>query len=166
MKHFFQSFLGTVVAVVVLLLLAVAVGSCVVDKKPKIESDSWLIVEMNGDLLEYSPPGGLISEITSGDVETLTRILGNLEKAAVDDRVQGVIFKVSFDAGVGVGTVDRARRDRPCRWHGQGTPARGRRRCDRLRPAGVAALAGHRRAARGRLNGPRAVDRSGDTLIA
>ncbi len=109
MKHFLHSFLGTVCAVIVLLMLAFGIGSCAVGKKPKIHDDSWLIVEMNGDLLEYHPPGGIMSEITGGDVETLTRILGNLEKAAVDDRIAGVIFKVSYQSAAGFATIGELR---------------------------------------------------------
>lgn len=72
-------------------------------KQPAIEDRSWLIVEMYGDLLEYDPPGGIMSQLVDSDVETLQRILDNLEKAAVDDRIEGVIFKVA--AGNSVGTA-------------------------------------------------------------
>lgn len=109
MKHFFHSFLGTICAVIVLMVLTFAIGSCVIGQKPKIEDNSWLIVEMAGDLLEYNPPGGIMSEITGGEVETLTRILGNLEKAAVDDRVEGVIFKVSMDSAAGFAKIEEIR---------------------------------------------------------
>ncbi len=109
MKHFFHSFLGTIFAVTLLLVLAFAIGSCAVGKKPKIEDHSWLVVEMAGDLLEYDPPGGIMSEITGGDTETLNRILTNLEKAALDDRVEGVIFKLSMDSRAGFAKVQEIR---------------------------------------------------------
>ena len=109
MKNFLHSFLGTICAVIVLIVLTLGVGSCVIGKKPKIEDHSWLIVRMTGDLLDYSPPGGIMSEITGGDVETLTRILDNLEKAAVDDRVEGVIFKVSMDSAAGFAKLEEIR---------------------------------------------------------
>ena len=109
MKHFFHSFLGTVCAVIVLIVLTLGIGSAWSARKPKIEDHSWLIVNMAGDLLEYNPPGGIMSEITGGEVETLTRILGNLEKAAVDDRVEGVIFKVSMNSAAGFATIEEIR---------------------------------------------------------
>ena len=95
MKNFFVAFLGTLLAIIVLVALVTGIGGYLVGRQPAIEDSSWLIVEMYGDLPEYDPPGGIMSQISSGDVETLQRILGNLEKAAVDDRIEGVIFKVS-----------------------------------------------------------------------
>ena len=103
MKSFFVAFLGALLAIIVLVLLVGSIGGYMVGKQPAIEDRSWLIVEMYGDLLEYDPPGGIMSQLVDSDVETLQRILDNLEKAAVDDRIEGVIFKVA--AGNSVGTA-------------------------------------------------------------
>ena len=103
MKSFFVAFLGALFAIIVLVLLIGSIGGYMAGKQPAIEDRSWLIVEMYGDLLEYDPPGGIMSQLIDGDVETLQRILDNLEKAAVDDRIEGVIFKVA--AGNSVGTA-------------------------------------------------------------
>ena len=103
MKSFFVAFLGALLAIIVLVLLVGGIGAYMAGKQPAIEDRSWLIVEMYGDLLEYDPPGGIMSQLVDSDVETLQRILDNLEKAAVDDRIEGVIFKVA--AGNSVGTA-------------------------------------------------------------
>lgn len=103
MKSFFVAFLGALLAIIVLVLLVGSIGAYMAGKQPAIEDRSWLIVEMYGDLLEYDPPGGIMSQLVVSDVETLQRILDNLEKAAVDDRIEGVIFKVA--AGNSVGTA-------------------------------------------------------------
>lgn len=103
MKSFFVAFVGALLAIIVLVLLVGSIGGYIASKQPAIEDRSWLIVEMYGDLLEYDPPGGIMSQLVDSDVETLQRILDNLEKAAVDDRIEGVIFKVA--AGNSVGTA-------------------------------------------------------------
>ena len=103
MKSFFVAFLGALLAIIVLVLLVGSIGGYMAGKQPAIEDRSWLIVEMYGDLLEYDPLGGIMSQLVDSDVETLQRILDNLEKAAVDDRIEGVIFKVA--AGNSVGTA-------------------------------------------------------------
>ena len=103
MKSFFVAFLGALLAIIVLVLLVGSIGGYMAGKQPAIEDRSWLIVEMYGDLLEYDPPGGIMSQLVDSNVETLQRILDNLEKAAVDDRIEGVIFKVA--AGNSVGTA-------------------------------------------------------------
>jgi protease-4 len=102
-KNLFVAFLGALLAIIVLVLLVGSIGGYMAGKQPAIEDRSWLIVEMYGDLLEYDPPGGIMSQLVDSDVETLQRILDNLEKAAVDDRIEGVIFKVA--AGNSVGTA-------------------------------------------------------------
>ncbi len=109
MKNFFVAFLGTLLAITVLVALVAGIGGYLVGKQTAIEDSSWLIVEMYGDLPEYDPPGGIMSQISSGDVETLQRILGNLEKAAVDDRIEGVIFKVSSGNSAGTAMLQEIR---------------------------------------------------------
>ena len=60
--------------------------------------ESYLVIELYGDLPEYDPPGGVMSQLGGGDTETLQRILSNLQKAGVDDRIEGVVLKVSASA--------------------------------------------------------------------
>jgi protease-4 len=102
-KSLFNAFLGALLAIIVLALLVGGIGAYMAGKQEAIDDGSWLIVEMYGDLEEYDPPGSIVSQVSGGDVETLQRILGNLEKAAADDRIEGVIFKVA--AGNSAGTA-------------------------------------------------------------
>jgi protease-4 len=108
-KSFFVAFLGALLAIIVLVLLVGSIGGYMAGKQPAIEDRSWLIVEMYGDLLEYDPPGGIMSQLVDSDVETLQRILDNLEKAAVDDRIEGVIFKVAVGNSVGTAMLQEIR---------------------------------------------------------
>jgi len=101
MKSFFASALGSLFAILLLVAVGAGLGSCVASRKSKIRSHSWLVVDLHGDLLEYDPPGGILSELTSGDVETLQRILDNLAKARVDERIDGVIFRLSAGNSAG-----------------------------------------------------------------
>ena len=101
MRTFLHSFTGTIAAIVLIVLVVGVVGSCVAGKKSKIEDHSYLVVELYGELPEYDPPGDIMSKILGQDGETLQRVLGNLHKARVDDRLDGVILKV--DAGSSLG---------------------------------------------------------------
>jgi protease-4 len=94
-KSFFRSFFATILAIIVIVALIVGVAAIKSSQKPKIKDHSYLVMDIYGDILEYDPPGGIMSEVIGGAPETLHRILGNLEKAAVDDRIDGVIVKVS-----------------------------------------------------------------------
>jgi protease-4 len=100
-KAFFRSFFASILAFVVILVVVVGVVAIKSSQKPKIKDHSYLIVDIYGEVLEYDPPGGIMSEIVGGSPETLHRILGNLEKAAVDDRIDGVIIKVSSSNNMG-----------------------------------------------------------------
>lgn len=101
MKAFFRTFFATLLALIV--LVAAVVGAVVIKsgQKPKIKDHSYLVVDIYGEVLEYDPPGGIVSELIGGGPETLHRILGNLEKAAVDDRVDGVVMKLSASNNLG-----------------------------------------------------------------
>jgi protease-4 len=108
-KAFFNSFLGTLTAIVLLVLIGGGYAACVSGKKPKIEDESYLVIELYGDLPEYDPPGGVMSQLGGGDTETLQRILSNLQKAGADDRIEGVVLKVSASASIGRAAMDEIR---------------------------------------------------------
>ena len=101
MKAFFRTFFATLLALVVLIALAVGVVAVKSGQKPKIKDHSYLVVDIYGEVLEYYPPGGVMSELMGGGPETLQRILDNLGKAAVDDRIDGVIMKLSASNTLG-----------------------------------------------------------------
>jgi protease-4 len=104
MKSFFKSFFASFLAIVavVLILILIGVGAVSVSgKKEPIKKGSYLVIDIYGDMQEYSPPMGVMSEIVGGKPETLQRVLGNLKKAAVDDRIKGVIMKMSSSNNAG-----------------------------------------------------------------
>ena len=101
MKAFFRTFFATLLALVVLVAAVIGVIAVKSSQKPKIKDHSYLVVDIYGEVFEYDPPGGILAEILGGGPETLHRILGNLEKAAVDDRIDGVIMKLSASNTMG-----------------------------------------------------------------
>ena len=101
MKAFFRTFFATLLALVVLVALVIGVVAIKSGQKPKIKDHSYLVIDIYGEVLEYNPPGGIMAEVLGGGPETLHRILGNLEKAAVDDRIDGVIMKLSASNTMG-----------------------------------------------------------------
>ena len=108
MKAFWQSFFATILAIVVVALVATGVIVSKGDSKKKIEDHSWLVVDFYGSIEEYDPPSGIIGAVGGGG-ETLQRILGNLEKAAIDERIEGVIFKISGSNSAGLAMLDEIR---------------------------------------------------------
>jgi protease-4 len=109
MKAFFRSFFATLLAFVVVVLMIFAVVGAKSSKKPIIKNNSYLVVDIYGDILSYDVPGGVMSQIIGGEAETLQRILGNLEKAAADERIEGVIMKVSSSNSLGLAGVEEIR---------------------------------------------------------
>jgi protease-4 len=101
MKTFLNSFAGALAAILFLVAVAGGYGSCAANRVSKIEADSWLVVELNDALPEYDPPGGVLSSVTQGDTETLQRVLDNLAKVVVDERIKGVVLKVGRGSRMG-----------------------------------------------------------------
>ncbi|MCK4547082.1 MAG: signal peptide peptidase SppA [Candidatus Eisenbacteria sp.] len=101
MKGFWNAFFGTLVAVVVLVFVISGVVYWKINEQSKIEKHSYLVIDLYGSILEYTPPGDIMSKVMGGEAETLQRILDNLEKASVDDRIEGVIVKMSSNVHAG-----------------------------------------------------------------
>lgn len=114
MKSFFKTFFAALVAnvIVVALLFVFMVGlgaSMKAGKKPDVKDGSYLVIDVYGEVLAYDPPLGFPESVIAGKPETLHRILSNLEKAAVDDRIEGVLLKVSRNNSLGMGKVQEIR---------------------------------------------------------
>lgn len=99
--------------VVVVLALVVLVGAVItialITSGPDIEKGSWLVIDLRDGLMEYDPPTDLMSQLTGGGVTTLTRVLDNMDKAAADERIEGVILKVGQGTALGGATVQEVR---------------------------------------------------------
>ncbi|MCP4292917.1 MAG: hypothetical protein GY780_13915 [bacterium] len=110
MSVFFRSFLATILALVILVLLSAALLAAKLGSKSDIAENSWLHVDLYGEVLEYNPPGGVMSEVTGGGGSlTLQQILENLDKAVVDDRIEGVLFQMSSSHGAGWAKLEEIR---------------------------------------------------------
>ncbi len=101
MKTLLRSFLGSLLAIVVVLAIGVAVVAIRSSRKPDVPDDAYLVVDLYGSLPEYDPPSGLLGSVMGGDGETLHRVLSNLRKARRDDRIAGVVLKLSSNLGAG-----------------------------------------------------------------
>ncbi|GJM44213.1 MAG: hypothetical protein DHS20C21_10550 [Gemmatimonadota bacterium] len=108
MLAFFRTFLAVIAAVLfltigpVLLLIGVAFLG---NSGP--QDDSWLTVRLSGSLLEYYGPVTM-TDLVDHPPTCLMEITENLEKAAADDRIRGVIFRVE-PFGAGLGKLDEIR---------------------------------------------------------
>lgn len=109
MKAFFRSFFASFLSIIVLLAIVIGVIAWKSGRKSKIEDHSFLIVDVYGNVPEYDPPAGVMSQIIGGEPETLQRILSSLEKASVDKRIDGVIMKFSSTNNAGFAKLQEIR---------------------------------------------------------
>ena len=109
MRNFIGSALGALFGILLLVVVAAGVGGLVASRDTKIRDHSWLLVDLQEELPEYDPPGGVLSAVTGGDVETLQRVLDNLGKARVDERIDGVILRVSAGGAGGRAKIQEIR---------------------------------------------------------
>jgi protease-4 len=112
-----MNFIKTVLAVLVaqfLLMFTIFFGLGVIstlfsrDAGVKVEKGSYLVVDIYGDIPPYNAPESISSSIF-GKEETLTRILDNLDKAASDKRIDGVIMKISSSNSLGMASMGELR---------------------------------------------------------
>lgn len=108
MKTLLWSFLGTLLALI-FLILAVAGGVAIkTGGGPDVDGGDWLVFDLYGGLPEYDPPSDPMSKILGEGGNTLTRVLENLEKARHDDRIDGVLFKIGPN-GAGWASIEEIR---------------------------------------------------------
>ena len=112
-----MNFIKTVIAVLVaqiLLAFAIFFGFGIMTAlltsqgQVRVADGSWLVIDVYGEIEPYDPPESISSSIF-GEVETQTRILTNLEKAAADERIAGVIMKVSSSNSLGLASIGEIR---------------------------------------------------------
>jgi protease-4 len=112
-----MNFIKTVIAVLVaqfLLIGAMFFGLIVMstlfsrDTAVHVKDGSWLVIDIFGEIPPYDEPESISSSIFD-EGETLTRILGNLDKAAADKRVDGVLLKISSSNSLGMASMGEIR---------------------------------------------------------
>jgi protease IV len=109
-----MNFLKTILAVLVaqlLLGLTVVFGLMLLTtifssgETVKVTDGSWLTIDVYGEIPPYDPPESIAGSILGGHEETVQTILTNLEKAAADHRIHGVILKVSESNSLGYASI-------------------------------------------------------------
>ncbi|MFH1279471.1 MAG: signal peptide peptidase SppA [Candidatus Eisenbacteria bacterium] len=110
MKAFIRNFLASLLAFVVFLLVLLGAGAAALSgDEVKIDDHSYLLIDMYGEITEYDPPGGVMAELLGGSPLTLQRVLTAFDLAAEDDRIDGVILKLSAANTLGGGMIDEIR---------------------------------------------------------
>jgi protease-4 len=105
---FLRTFLAVIFAILFLAFvpLVLLVGVALLGETGP-RDDSWLTVRLDGELLEhYGPP--TLRELVHAPPSCLMEVTENLEKAAVDDRIAGVLFRLE-PFGAGLGKLDEIR---------------------------------------------------------
>lgn len=74
----------------------------------QVSDGSWLVIDLYGDIPPYDGPESISSSLF-GEPETLQAILDNLDKAAADDRVTGVVMKISASNSLGMASLGEIR---------------------------------------------------------
>jgi protease-4 len=93
MKEFLRTVLAVLVAVLILVFFAGLAGYAKSSQKPTVKDGSYLVLSLAGAIVDY-PIGGLSSQLFGGGPGSQALLLENLEKAAVDDRIKGVVLKI------------------------------------------------------------------------
>ncbi len=104
-----RSLILTVINLVVVLGLIGGGIYLALNQGPEIPDKGWLVLDLYGELPEYAPPGSFPTNLLADDTVTLQDMLDALAKAAIDDRVEGVIWKLSASNGAGLAKLDELR---------------------------------------------------------
>ena len=75
------------------LVIIVVVGIVLARREPTIAPGSFLVVDIGGRYVE-AQPSGLIGQLLGAQKQVLVDLLLELRKAALDNRLQGVIVKI------------------------------------------------------------------------
>ena len=109
-KTFFAVILANIILVALLFVFAAGIGASMkAGKKPEVEKGSYLVIDIYGEIMSYDPPQSIPESLIGDSPETLHRVLANLEKARVDERIAGVIFKLSMNNDLGLGMIEEIR---------------------------------------------------------
>ena len=90
------------VAVIGIALMAESLG------RPSVPENSVLVLNISGELPDYTPEQPLAKAFGIGQTQSFTGILTQLRKAKVDSRVSAVLLDINFP-GIGWGRADELR---------------------------------------------------------
>jgi len=94
MKEFLRTVLAVLVAIFILVMFVAVIGYAKSSEKAKIKDGSYLVLSMNGEIVDYAV-GGMMEQLMGGGPGSHAELLENLEKAVTDDRIEGVIIKTN-----------------------------------------------------------------------
>ncbi len=93
MKEFLRTILAVIVAIFILIFFVGLIGYAKSSEKPSVENGSYLVMNVQGEIVDY-PISDLSAMIFGDEPISHAKLLENLEKAAVDDRVEGVVLRI------------------------------------------------------------------------
>ncbi len=92
----FLKWLAVILSVFIILIIAVVfLLNSLLDSEPAVANNSYLHIHISGELPEYVPPDPLEDFFGRASLD-MKKIRDDLEKAAVDDRINGVILQINF----------------------------------------------------------------------
>ncbi|MBD3225745.1 MAG: signal peptide peptidase SppA [Caldithrix sp.] len=103
MKTFFKWLAGVFTALILFVLVIFLIIMAIIDTEPEIRDNSYVAIQLSGSLPEYIPPDPLSDALTPPPMD-LKKVRDVLEKASVDDRINGVVLEIGF-LQTGFGTL-------------------------------------------------------------
>ncbi len=91
-KGFFKWLAGVLAALILLFIIGYVVVLSFSDNEPTIVNNSYLYISLSGVLSEYSAPDPLEEALGKSELD-MKKVRDVLEKAAVDERINGVVLQ-------------------------------------------------------------------------
>lgn len=95
MKSFFKILLALLSSYILIFIFFLLIIAAFSDTEPLIDDNSYLYMSIGGSIPEYVAPNPFEQLTGTGSLD-LRKIRENLEKAAVDDRINGVVLNIGF----------------------------------------------------------------------
>lgn len=89
-------FIGAVLALVLVCVLAVALFIAWVDSEPSIRDNSVLVLKVEGELPDFTNVDPVLGRFFGGNPNSLASLLTQLRKAKADKRISAVLLDVGF----------------------------------------------------------------------
>lgn len=94
-KGFFKWLTGVLAALVLLFLIGYIAVSALSDSEPTVVDNSYLSISLSGAISEYRAPDPLETTLGKSELD-MKKIRDVLEKAAIDERINGVILQTEY----------------------------------------------------------------------
>ena len=93
MKNWFWGVLSGMALMSLLIVAASVVGYYMQQRPPSVAPNTYLVLDVTGELLEQNPPNISGQLLGGGGPATFIPLLRNIEKAGMDSRIAGVLLK-------------------------------------------------------------------------